>query len=147
MLILIFGFIFFYLLLMVYFFLINVFDLIKSILNKVILIFCWILFLLNVLFHYVSYCQRCFFSFDFFLITLIWVITMYFFSFKNFGLMLNLVEERNFFIMFFIFVIESLSKIVQFFTILIRFMVNLIFGEIIKLFFIYNSFNFFFYYD
>lgn len=69
---------------------------------------------------------------------------MYFFSFKNFGLMLNLVEERNFFIMFFIFVIESLSKIVQFFTILIRFIVNLIFGEIIKLFFIYNSFNFFF---
>ena len=57
---------------------------------------------------------------------------MYFFSFKNFGLMSNLVEERNFFIMFFIFVIESLSKVVQFFTILIRFIVNLIFGEIIK---------------
>lgn len=144
MFILIFGFIFFYFLLGLYFFLINIFDLIKNMLNKLLLVFCWLLFLCNVIFHYVSYCQSCFFSFDFFVVTLVWVITIYFFSLKNFGLIVNLVEERNFFIIFFIFVIESLSKLIQFFTILIRFMVNLIFGEIIKLFFIYNSLNFFF---
>lgn len=113
-------------------------------LNKNFLIFCWFLFYINIRFHFFSYSLSCFFSLDFILLTIIWVFGIYFFIAKNFRLMINKVEERNFFIVFFIFLIELLRILIQFITILIRILVNIFLGELIKFLLIYNRMNIYF---
>nr|YP_009029744.1 ATP synthase F0 subunit 6 [Meloidogyne incognita]AHY20108.1 ATP synthase F0 subunit 6 [Meloidogyne incognita] len=113
-------------------------------LNKNFLIFCWFLFYMNIRFHFFSYSLSCFFSLDFILLTIIWVFGMYFFMAKNFSLMINKVEESNFFMVFFIFLIELLSMLIQFMTILIRILVNIFLGELMKFLLIYNSMNMYF---
>lgn len=113
-------------------------------LNKNFLIFCWFLFYINIRFHFFSYSLSCFFSLDFILLTIIWVFGIYFFIAKNFRLIINKVEERNFFIVFFIFLIELLRILIQFITILIRILVNIFLGELIKFLLIYNRINIYF---
>lgn len=113
-------------------------------LNKNFLIFCWFLFYINIRFHFFSYSLSCFFSLDFILLTIIWVFGIYFFIVKNFRLIINKVEERNFFIVFFIFLIELLRILIQFITILIRILVNIFLGELIKFLLIYNRINIYF---
>ena len=122
----------------------QIFFYIKINLNKNFLIFCWFLFYINIRFHFFSYSLSCFFSLDFILLTIIWVFGIYFFIAKNFRLIINKVEERNFFIVFFIFLIELLRILIQFITILIRILVNIFLGELIKFLLIYNRINIYF---
>lgn len=120
-----------------------VFGLDKNSLRKLILISFWFFFYLNILFGYFSYLDICCFSSDFFLITFYWVSSIYFFWINNYCFFLSLIEESNFFIIFFIFLIELLRKVIQFFTIIIRLIVNVFFGECFKFLLVYN--NSFFY--
>nr|QBK32729.1 ATP synthase F0 subunit 6 [Meloidogyne oryzae] len=126
--------------------LIIIFGLNLNLLSKNFLIICWFYFYLNILMGYLSYCGVIFFSFDFFMMTIIWVLSMYFFWMLNYSFFISLVEESNFIIMFFIFLIELLSKFIQFFTILIRLLVNFFFGECIKILMVYNNFFFFYFF-
>jgi hypothetical protein len=135
---------FVYFFVLLFYILLEVFHLTLFNLFKLTLVSCWLIFIYNLLFNYFSYCGGCIFSFDFIFLTFVWVFSIYLFYIKSYSLVLNLVEERNFFIIFFIFLVEFLSKLIQFFTILIRLIVNLIFGDITKFLLIYNNnFGFF----
>nr|YP_009122974.1 ATP synthase F0 subunit 6 [Meloidogyne enterolobii]AJK90858.1 ATP synthase F0 subunit 6 [Meloidogyne enterolobii] len=122
----------------------RIFFLSKMSMNKNFLIFCWFLFYFNIRLHFFSYSMSCFFSMDFFLLTMIWVFSMYFFMIKKFGLMINKVEESNFFMVFFIFLVELLSMLIQFMTILVRILVNIFLGELMKVLLIYKGLNIYF---
>lgn len=125
---------------MLNYYLIIIFGLSEVLLIKSFLIFCWFFFYLNILFSYLAYCDICFFSLDFIILTFVWVFTIYFYWINNYRFFVSLVEERNFIIIFFIYLIELLSKLIQFFTILIRLLVNVFFGECIKILLIYNNY-------
>lgn len=127
-----------------YSFLLGVYNILVFLVNKMVLLFCWFFFFFNVLSNYLSYCGGCFFRFDFIIVTNVWVLRAYLYWGASYNFLINLVEERNFGIIFFIFLVELLRKVIQFFTIILRFLVNVVFGELIKLLLIYNNFGVFF---